>query len=89
MSKLTKARVAGPPGGSAAAGRTPPALVPSGSIGSNWLYSADSLTETLTRGRGPWSSRSIRSMAGQALTSGSARRSDRGTVACVVAPPSR
>ena len=28
-------------------------LVPSGSIGSNWLYSDDSLTETLTRGTGP------------------------------------
>ena len=28
-------------------------LVPSGSTGSNWLWSDDSLTETFTRGSGP------------------------------------
>ncbi len=43
-------------------------LVPSGSIGSNWLKSDDSLIDRLTRGRGPNGSRSIRSTAGQALT---------------------
>ena len=43
-------------------------LVPSGSIGSNWLYRADSLTETLTRGKGPCSSRSISGFSVQAFT---------------------
>ena len=72
-------------------------LEPSGSMASNWLYRADNLTDTLTRGNGPWSSRSMRSLAGQALTSRlrpsiSSRYSSRDSSASfsvIVASPSR
>ena len=43
-------------------------LVPTGSIGSNWLYRADNFTDTFTRGIGPRSSRSISGTSGQWLT---------------------
>ena len=60
MSKLTKTPVLA---GRAEDRPQPLAARPgwclSGSMGSNWLYSADSLTDTLTRGSGPWSSRSM------------------------------
>ena len=41
-------------------------VVASASIGSNWVVRLDSLSERLTRGIGPWSSRSIRGISGAA-----------------------
>ena len=59
------------------------AAVPAGSIGRNWLYRADSLSETLTRGIDPSWSRSSRATSGQMLTS-RARPSINFRYACLI-----
>ena len=69
MSKLTNAPVCLASASIGRSLRQTAREVPSGSIGSNWLKSADSFTDTFTRGIGPRSSRSIVGSSGSTFTS--------------------